>query len=104
MKDMGIANVIFGVKLNRTNEGIRITQSHYIEKILKRFDYLKCKPVRTPYGPSIKLKKNYGESVSQLRHSQIIRSLMYLANCSRPDIFYIVGRPSRYTSNPDHSR
>ena len=50
---MGIGNVILGVKLSMTNEGIQIIQFHYIEKILKRFGYLKCKPVSTPYELSI---------------------------------------------------
>jgi len=32
---------------------------------------------------------------------QIIRSLMYLMNCTRPDIAYAVSRLSGYTSNPN---
>ncbi|GJX13084.1 ribonuclease H-like domain-containing protein [Tanacetum coccineum] len=35
MKDMGEADVILGIKIKRENKGIVITQSHYIEKILK---------------------------------------------------------------------
>ncbi|GJW28120.1 zinc finger, CCHC-type containing protein, partial [Tanacetum coccineum] len=35
MKDMGEADVILGIKIKRDNKGIVITQSHYIEKILK---------------------------------------------------------------------
>nr|GEY04702.1 putative histone acetyltransferase HAC-like 1 [Tanacetum cinerariifolium] len=37
MKDMGKADVILGIKIRRKNKGIVITQSHYIEKILKKF-------------------------------------------------------------------
>ncbi|GJT60189.1 zinc finger, CCHC-type containing protein [Tanacetum coccineum] len=37
MKDMGEADVILGIKIKRGNKGIVITQSHYIEKILKKF-------------------------------------------------------------------
>ncbi|GJQ93505.1 zinc finger, CCHC-type containing protein [Tanacetum coccineum] len=37
MKDMGEADVILGIKINVENKGIVITQSHYIEKILKKF-------------------------------------------------------------------
>ncbi|GJU72776.1 retrovirus-related pol polyprotein from transposon TNT 1-94 [Tanacetum coccineum] len=45
MKDMGEANVILGIKIKRENKGIVITQSHYIEKILKKFNREDCSPV-----------------------------------------------------------
>ena len=40
-----------------------------------------------------------GEHVSQLKYFQLIGSLLYISNRIRPDIFYAVGRLSRYTSN-----
>lgn len=64
IKDMGIANVILGVKLNRSYEGIPITQFHYIEKILKRFGYLECKHESTPYDPMSNWRKIVGKNVS----------------------------------------
>jgi hypothetical protein len=38
--------------------------------------------------------------VDQLRYSQIIGSLMYLASATRPDIAYAVSKLSRFVSNP----
>jgi hypothetical protein len=40
----------------------------------------------------------------QLRYSQIIGSLMYLASATRPDISFAVSKLSRFVSNPgdDH--
>jgi len=32
MKDLGEANVILGMKISRTSNGIFVDQSHYIEK------------------------------------------------------------------------
>nr|GEV85850.1 zinc finger, CCHC-type [Tanacetum cinerariifolium] len=42
MKDMGEADVILGIKIKRENKRIVITQSHYIEKILKKFNRKDC--------------------------------------------------------------
>ena len=35
MKDMGEADVILGIKIHKTNTGFSLSQSHYIEKMLK---------------------------------------------------------------------
>ena len=40
-------------------------------------------------------------TVSQERYAQIIGSLMFLTNCTRPNIAYVVGRLSIYTHNPN---
>ncbi|GJZ02464.1 zinc finger, CCHC-type containing protein [Tanacetum coccineum] len=69
-KDMGEAYVILGIKIKRGNKGIVITQSHYIKKILKKFNREDYSLVSTPMDLVEKLKPN------------------------------TVGRLSRFTSNP----
>lgn len=77
-KDLGEANVILNIKLIKGEDGITLTQSHYVEKVLTRFGQMDCKPVSTPYDPSYKLCKHKGEPIDQLCYSQIVGSLMYL--------------------------
>lgn len=97
MKDLGEVDVILGVKIRKTENGFSLCQSHYIEKMLKRFDSFDVVPARTPYDASMSLKKNKGESVSQSEYAKIIGSVMFLMNYTRPDIAYAVSRLSRYT-------
>ncbi|KAL0423210.1 UNVERIFIED_CONTAM: Retrovirus-related Pol polyprotein from transposon TNT 1-94 [Sesamum radiatum] len=101
MKDLGEADVILVVKIRKTENGFSLRQSHYIEKILKRFNCHEEIPVRTPYDPSICLKKNNGDGVSHDEYAKIIGSVMFLMNYTRPDIAYAVSRLSRYTHNPN---
>ncbi|KAL0339923.1 UNVERIFIED_CONTAM: Retrovirus-related Pol polyprotein from transposon TNT 1-94 [Sesamum radiatum] len=102
MKDMGEADVILGIKLIRSTDGIAISQSHYVEKILEKFGYQNSRIAKTPYDSSVALFKNEsGVSVAQLRYSQIIGSLQYLANGTRPDISFSVSKLARYTSCPN---
>ena len=101
MKNMGLADVILGIKITRTFSGIVLSQSHYVEKILKKFNKSDTSVSRTLVDVSLHLAKNNRESVSQLEYSRVIRSLMYLINCTRLDIAYSVSRLSRYTSNPN---
>ncbi|GKC96303.1 zinc finger, CCHC-type containing protein [Tanacetum coccineum] len=56
--------------------------------------------VRTPMDTSKKLMPNKGQVVSQLEYSRMIGCLMYAINCTKPDIAFVVGKLSRYTSNP----
>jgi hypothetical protein len=101
MKDLGPTDVILNIKLIKSGDGITLNQSHYAEKILRRFGLEDCKIFPTPYDACIKLRKFEGEGKDQLRYSQIIGSLMYLAGATRPDISYAVSKLSRFTSNPE---
>ncbi|GKC60053.1 zinc finger, CCHC-type containing protein [Tanacetum coccineum] len=88
--------VILGIKIKRENKEIVITQSHYVEKILKKFNREDCSPVSTPIDLVEKLKPNTGKPVDQLEYSRAISCLMYAMTSTRPDITYAVGRLSRY--------
>ncbi|KAL6315888.1 hypothetical protein AAG906_013232 [Vitis piasezkii] len=72
---------------------------HYVEKIQSKFEHFDCKPMSTPYDPRSQLKKNREHGVGQIEYAQIIGSLMYLMNCTRPNIAYLVGRLSRYSQS-----
>ena len=71
---------------------------------MSRFGYVDSKPSPTPYDPSVILRKNKKIAKDQLRYSQIIGSLMYLASSMRPNISFAVSKLSRFMSNPgtDH--
>jgi hypothetical protein len=99
MKDLGEANIIINIKLIKDESGITLKQSHYVENILSRFGYSDCKPSPTPYDPSLKLHKNRGKGIDQLRYSQIIGSLMYHAGATRPNISFATSKLSKFTSN-----
>nr|GEV68343.1 zinc finger, CCHC-type [Tanacetum cinerariifolium] len=73
VKDLGEAEVILGIRIKRGNNGISISQSHYIEKILTKFKFANCSPVYTHVDPTVN---------------------------TRPDIAFAVRKLNRYTSNP----
>jgi hypothetical protein len=101
MKDLGEADVILNVKLLREgNGGVTLSQSHYVVKVLSHFGFSDCQPAPTPYDPSVLLRKNRRIARDQLRYSQIIGLLMYLASATRPDISFFVSKLSRFVSNP----
>ncbi|GKB51562.1 zinc finger, CCHC-type containing protein [Tanacetum coccineum] len=71
MKDIGEADVILGIRIKRESNRIAIPQSHYIEKVLKKFNYFDRTLVSTPMDTSEKLMPNNGQAVSQLEYSRV---------------------------------
>jgi hypothetical protein len=69
------------------------------KKVLSHFSYKESKPSPTPYDLSPVLQKNKKIDRDQLRYSQIIGSLMYLASATRPNISFAVSKLSWFTSN-----
>ncbi|GJZ94362.1 zinc finger, CCHC-type containing protein [Tanacetum coccineum] len=88
MKDMGEADVILGKRIKHESNVLTISQSHYIEKVLKKFNYFECTPVSTLMDTSEKLMPYNGQVVSQLEYSRVIGCLMYAMTCIRPDIAF----------------
>jgi hypothetical protein len=58
MKKLGEADVILNIKLIKGENGITLTQSHYVEKVLSHFSYKESKPSSTPYDLSLILRMN----------------------------------------------
>ena len=52
MKDLGKTEVILGIKITRTPNGLKLSQEHYVKKILRKFEPFDCKPVSTLYNPN----------------------------------------------------
>ncbi|GKB80230.1 retrotransposon protein, putative, ty1-copia subclass [Tanacetum coccineum] len=103
LKDMGLADVILGIKIIRTQNGLVLSQAHYVDKILNTHNAGDSGQARTPIDTSLHLSKNKGLGVAQLKYSRIIGMLMYLMTGTRPDLAYVVSRLSRYTSNPSYA-
>ncbi|XP_019173288.1 PREDICTED: uncharacterized protein LOC109168888 [Ipomoea nil] len=103
MKNLGEADVILGVKVIQSGSNYKLSQSHYTEKLLRKFNSFEVTPAPTPYDSSVKLTKHTGTGVAQEDYAKIIGSLMFLMNYTRPDIALAVNRLSRYTHNPSEA-
>ncbi|KAL7582589.1 uncharacterized protein LOC128128996 [Lactuca sativa] len=100
MKDIGEVDTILGIKVKTTCGQISLSQSHYIEKVLKKFQHLNIKEFITPFDSSVKLNVNSGRAVAQLEYVSAVGSMVYVTHCTRPDIAFIVRKLSQYIVNP----
>ena len=108
MEDMGEATFILGIDIRRerATRSISISQSAYLNTLLKRHGMADCNATSTPMEATaahelMSAADGYEASPSLTRDYQsIIGGLMFAAICTRPDIAFAVNRISRYCSNP----
>nr|GEX54822.1 retrotransposon protein, putative, Ty1-copia subclass [Tanacetum cinerariifolium] len=70
MKDMGEAVVILGIIIQKNSNGYILTQSHYIEKTLKKFGHYDDRLVVTPFDPKTYPGRDHWDA--------LVRVLQYL--------------------------
>jgi hypothetical protein len=109
MKDLGKTKFCLGLQIEHLPDGILIHQSTYTKKVLKHFHMDKAHPLSTPMVVrSLDVKKDpfrpheVGEEIlgPEVPYLSAIGALMYLANCTRPDIAFSVNLLARYSSAP----
>jgi hypothetical protein len=93
------ASFFLGLEINREEDGsVRVSQTHYTEKLLERFNMSNCKAVTTPI-----VKDNDTEESSrnsEFPYRQAVGALMFLMCGTRPDIAYALSVVSRNLENP----
>ena len=109
MKDLGKTKLCLCFQIEHLSKGISVHQSSYIEKILKRFIMDKAYHVSTPMvvrslekkkGPFRPREKGEELLGPEVPYLSAIGALMYLANCTRPDIAFSVNLLARHSSAP----
>ena len=96
--DLGTVYWLLGIQIEFLDSGIALSQSSYIDKILKRFGMFDCLPVTTLTEYQKIISKNTLESKpDDIKHyQQLIRSLIYVSRCTWLGIIhYYVTRPRR---------
>ena len=109
MKDLGEAAYILGIKIyrDRSRRLIGLSQSTYLDKILKKFKMDQSKKGFLPILQGVKLSSAQCpttaediEEMSVIPYASAIGSIMYAMLCTRPDVNLAVSLVGRYQSNP----
>jgi hypothetical protein len=97
---MGEFKYFLGFQIKQLQEGTFISQTKYIQDILKKFGMKNDKPIKTSMGTNGHLDLNTGgKSIDQKVYRLMIGSLLYLC-ASRPDIMLSVCMCARFQANP----
>lgn len=106
MKDLGNVREILGMEVERQGElgDVTIVQKGYIRDMLSRFGMSDCKPIGTPLEQNIDIAAIESENeneVVDVPYRELVGSLIYLGNASRPDIAFAANFLSRFCNNPN---
>ena len=113
MKDLGEVAYILGIKIyrDRSIRLIGLSQSTYLDKVLKKFKMDQAKKWFLPVLQGVQLSTAQcpttakdKEEMSVIPYASAIGSIMYAMLCTRPDVCLSISLAGRYQSNPgvDH--
>jgi hypothetical protein len=109
MKDLGKTKFCLGLQIEHISNEILIHQSTYTEKVLKHFHIDKAHPLsslmvvrsldvkKDPFRTKEDDEETLGPEIPYL---STIGTLMYLTNCTRSHIVFLVNLLARYSSAP----
>ena len=105
MKELGEAAYIQGIKIyrDRSQRLLDLSQSGYIDKVLKRFSMQDSKRGFLSMSHGIKLNKSQcptmkdkRERMDKILYASAIGSIMYALLCTRPDVSRALSMASKF--------
>ena len=100
----GEAKHFLGMEIirDRANGTLWLGQSENAKKLLMQFGMAEAKGRKTPMDAKLNLRTFEGTADPKTlqNYQSLIGSLLYLANCTRPDLAQPVGVLARFMSNP----
>jgi hypothetical protein len=105
VRDLGPASYFLGMEIERDREArtLKLSQRKAIKEILDTYPKSGGKSKSTPIATNIHLIPVPDEEILDQReypYSELVGKLLYLANCTRPDISHVVGQLCRFMSKP----
>ena len=109
MKDLGEAFYILGIKIyrDRSKKMLGLSQSMYIDLVLKMFDMKGSKIGYLPIGHGIQLSKKISPKtpeernrMSSIPYTSAVGSIIYAILCTKPDVAYALGIISIFQADP----
>lgn len=95
------------IERNRGKRSIKIYQTNYIQKVIDKFRMSDAKIASVPLDPTIKYSSNMCPKSTEEKaamadkpYNELLGSLQFIANLTRPDIAYAINLLSRFKVNP----
>ncbi|KAE8539876.1 hypothetical protein D1P53_003813 [Cryptococcus gattii VGV] len=106
--DSGPAGYFLGVNIyrDRAQKKLYLSQEHYMESLLERFDMTGCNPAKTPLPSGFRPIPATDQEHEQAQHQpfpKLVGSILYAATVTRPDLAHAASVLSRFISKWNES-
>ena len=104
VKDLGSLKYFLGIEFHMSDTSVQMSQSGYCKTILERFGMMDCKPMKIPCERNIhdELREHINSPLLQdaTRYRELVGSLIYLQQVTRPDLSFITNILGQQMSKP----
>ena len=104
VKDLGPLKYFLGIEFHVTDKSVHMSQSGYCKTILERFGMTDCNPMKIPCEKNIhdELRAHQDSPTFEdsTRYRELVGSLIYLQQVTRPDISFITNILGQHMSKP----
>jgi hypothetical protein len=91
-----------GIEVLQNENGISLSQTHYIESLISKYGLENCKKANTPITKGEDRCFNPTDDlVNQTEYQEIIGEILYLANRTRPDLAFVASYLSQFNKRPE---
>lgn len=86
--------------VHKVDGSLEVNWSRYALDILKKYNMLNCRPIKSPILPDFKLARNEGDLLQDITsYKALVGSLQYLAN-TIPDLIYCINQVAQFVQEP----
>ena len=105
MKDLGPISTVLGIQVqrDRAQRKLWINQSHYVDSILREFQYEECRPLQTPAeGYEYLRPVGAGDEpfTDLVKYQRALGELNWLVRGTRVDLAFVVHKLSQHCHQP----
>uniref|UniRef100_A0A2N9HDI4 Reverse transcriptase Ty1/copia-type domain-containing protein n=1 Tax=Fagus sylvatica TaxID=28930 RepID=A0A2N9HDI4_FAGSY len=100
LKDMGILHYFLGLQINRSSQGLTLTQTKYATDLLTKHNMLNCSPCKTPCVPHTRLSATCGKPLTDVHAYRSLVGALHYLTFTRPDLSFAVHQLCQFMQAP----